>query len=93
MINRLAAFSFFSTLLIACLVFSSPLQAEEHQLVNINTAPVEVLVELDGIGETLAQRIVEYRQQSPFKSVEEVMEVKGIGQGTFEKIKDHITVE
>ena len=93
MINRLTAFSFFCTLLIACLVFSSPLQAEEHQLVNINTAPVEVLVELDGIGETLAQRIVEYRQQSPFESVEEVMEVKGIGQGTFEKIKDHITVE
>ncbi|MBS3780022.1 MAG: helix-hairpin-helix domain-containing protein [Desulfovermiculus sp.] len=93
MFQRMSALSFVCTLLIACLVFSSPLQAEDHQLININTASVEVLVELNGIGETLAQRIVEYRQQSPFESVEEVMEVKGIGQGTFEKIKDHITVE
>lgn len=64
--------------------------------VNINTASIDDLVaaNLYRIGYKTAEKIVEYRQQNgPFKSIEEIMEVKGIGEKTFEKIKDKITVE
>ena len=61
--------------------------------VNINTASREELMRLNGIGETLASRIIEYREQhGGFDSVEELMEVKGIGEKRFEKIRDDITV-
>ncbi len=81
-------------LLLIGLVFSSPLQAADNgNKININSDPVELLVELHGIGETLAQRIVDYRETNPFDSIEEIKEVKGIGQATFENIKDDITVE
>lgn len=61
--------------------------------ININTATVEELMLLDGIGETLAQRIVRYRKEhGRFESIEELMEVKGIGEKTFANIRDDITV-
>jgi competence ComEA-like helix-hairpin-helix protein len=81
------------SLLFAVLICSSPLQAADNGKVNINADPVEVLVELDGIGETLAQRIIAYRDKNPFDSKKEIMEVKGIGQATFEDIKEDITIE
>jgi len=63
-------------------------------LTNINTATQEELENLPGIGPTLAQRIVEYRQANgPFATIEAIQEVSGIGPGTFEKIKDLITVQ
>ena len=66
----------------------------EEEKININTASKEELIALPGIGETLAQRIIDYRNTyGPFKSIEEIMEVKGIGEGTFNKIKDRIVVE
>ena len=58
--------------------------------VNINTASRDVLDTLPGIGPVKAQAIIDAR---PFKSVEEVMKVKGIKQGEFNKIKDRISVE
>ena len=62
--------------------------------ININTAPVELLKELPGIGDALAARIVEYRETNgPFDSPEEIMEVKGIGQKTYGNIEEMITVE
>ena len=49
---------------------------------------------LPGIGESRAADIVAYRQEhGPFESPEELMEVKGIGAGIFEKVKDYITIE
>ncbi len=61
--------------------------------VNINTATVEVLQTLPGIGPTIAQRIVEYRQtHGPFKKVEDLLNVKGIGEKKLEKIKPFIEV-
>ena len=57
--------------------------------VNINTASQQDLESLLGIGPVKARAIIEGR---PYKSVEEVMEVKGIKEGTFEQIKDRITV-
>ena len=54
--------------------------------VNINTA--------DGIGPTLAQRIVAYREEhGPFADIESIMDVNGIGEGIFETIRQQITVE
>ncbi len=60
--------------------------------ININTANVELLMELNGIGEVKANAIIEYRTNyGDFASLEEIMNVKGIGEKTFEKIKDYIT--
>jgi competence protein ComEA len=61
--------------------------------VNINTATIEELDTLPGIGLGYAQRIVEYRElNGPFGSIEEITLVSGIGDATFEKIRDRITV-
>ena len=61
-------------------------------LVNINTAPAEELQTLSGIGKVMAERIIEYRSSNSFKSKEDIMSVEGIGNKTYEKIKDSITV-
>ena len=62
--------------------------------VNINTADAAALETLPGIGPALAQRILDYRQvHGPFLRVEDIMEVSGIGQATFEKLSDQITTE
>lgn len=61
-------------------------------LVNVNTASPEELETLPGIGEVLAQRIVEYREaHGPFKSPEDLLKIKGIGPKTLEKFRDRIT--
>jgi competence protein ComEA len=63
------------------------------ELLDINTASTTELEELPGIGPTTAQKIVEYREQNgPFISIEDIINVSGIGPGTFERIKDLITV-
>jgi len=61
-------------------------------LININTASVEELITLPGIGPATAAKIVEYREGHPFATVDEVLEVKGIGPAKFEAIKDRVTV-
>lgn len=62
--------------------------------VNINTADKESLSTLSGIGPVTAERIIEYREKvEPFKSIEELTKVKGIGEKTFLKIKDSIVVK
>lgn len=63
------------------------------ELININTASEDLLCEIHGIGPTLAQRIIEYRETNGnFISIEDLMNVKGIGETTFEKMKPYITV-
>ena len=63
------------------------------KLVNINTASVEELVSLPGIGKAYAQRIVDYRSKNgPFKRVEDLLNVQGIGDKTFERIRERLTV-
>jgi competence protein ComEA len=61
--------------------------------VNINTATASQLTELPGVGEKLAARIVEFRQkQGPFKSTQELMNVKGIGEKNLQKLQPYLTV-
>jgi competence protein ComEA len=62
-------------------------------LININTASAEELDKLSGIGPVLAKAIIDYRTENgPFKQIEDINDVKGIGDVLFEKIKDQITV-
>ncbi len=61
--------------------------------VNINTANLETLETLTGIGKSKAQSIIDYREQNGnFTSIEDIKKVSGIGDSIYEKIKDHITV-
>ena len=68
-------------------------KAEEAGLVNINTADVSQLMQLNGIGQSRAEAIVAYREQcGQFKQIEDIQQVTGIKSGLYEKIKDKITV-
>lgn len=60
--------------------------------VNINTASLEELMTLTGVGESKAKAIIEYREKNKFKSIEEIKEVRGIGDSIFDKIKENITI-
>lgn len=62
--------------------------------VNINTASLEELQQLSGIGPVLAQRIIDYREENDgFDTVLEISSVEGIGEKIFGQIKDHISVQ
>jgi len=62
-------------------------------VVNLNTATASDLQELPGIGATVAARIVDYRQKNgPFKKIEELMNVQGVGEKSFLKLRSQITV-
>lgn len=64
-----------------------------NQPININTATAAQLEQLDGVGEKTAQKIVAYREEhGGFASIEELMEVPGIGPAKFEGFKDSVTV-
>lgn len=61
-------------------------------LLNINTCSTKELESLPGIGEVIANRVVEYRNTSRFQKPEDIMNVSGIGDSKYEQIKDLITV-
>lgn len=60
--------------------------------ISINTASKEELMTLTGIGESKAEKIIEYRNNNKFTDISEIKNVKGIGESIFEKIKDNITI-
>ena len=72
---------------------SAPAEPTAPEKININTAPAGELVKLNGIGETKAAAIVQYRNENGgFKSIDEIIEVKGIGEKTLANIRDYITI-
>ena len=78
-------------------VTPDPLQADREPEaagpVDINTADVRQLQTLSGVGPVLAERIVQYREEhGPFQSVEELLQVKGIGEATLEKFRAQAAV-
>jgi competence protein ComEA len=71
----------------------TPTIEQEDKLVNINTATLEELDTLIGIGPVKAQAIIDYRvEHGGFKTIDELLEVKGIGEKTLEKLKDKVTL-
>ncbi len=84
------------TLTAAVLAFSIlmtalPSFAEEAGQVNVNQAGIEQLVLLPRVGPSIAKRIVEFREENgPFKAVEDVMLVRGIGEKTFDLLKPYL---
>ena len=82
------------TALAMVMVFAGGALAESTAKININTASVEELVQLDRVGPKYAERIVAYRNENgPFKAPEDIMLVAGIGEKTFEANKDRIVVK
>jgi competence protein ComEA len=73
--------------------FAATEESSSSELININIASQAELETLPGIGPTTAQSIIEYREQNgPFVSTQDIINVPGIGPGTYERIKDLITV-
>lgn len=65
----------------------------EEGIININTASLEELQKINGVGEVKAKSIINYREKNGgFKSIDEMKNIEGIGDKTFEKMKDQITV-
>src|SRR5688500_10159350 len=91
---------------VAALVFiSSPLAAQRaakppvatavvaNEVVNLNSATAAQIASLPGIGPKTADLVVQYRvKNGPFKKIEEIMNVRGVGEKSFLKIKDRLTV-
>ena len=73
-------------------IIDSATEEQAAGLININTADAAELMKLKGVGEKTAEKIIEYRAQTPFEKPEDIMNVKGIGEKKFEDIKDHICV-
>jgi len=76
------------------MVFIGPVWAADAGKINLNKATVEELIQLKGVGQKYAERIVDFREKNgPFKKTEDLMNVPGIGQKIWEKNKDRIVVE
>ena len=64
----------------------------QNKKISINNATKEELTTLNGIGEKTAEKIIEYRKENKFNTIEDIKNVSGIGESLYEKIKDSITV-
>ena len=76
------------------IVFQENLSGRNENLININTADETELQKIKGVGSAIAKRIIDFREQNGnFESIEDIKKVRGIGEKTFEKMKDSITVK
>ncbi len=80
-------------LVMMLVLFLAPVSISAQDKVNINTASAEELSTLQGIGPSLADRIIEHRERFPFESPEDIIQVQGIGQATLDNISDSISVK
>ena len=67
-------------------------EVKDNKKININTASLDELTKLNGIGESKAKSIIEYRKKMPFSKVDDLKNVEGIGESLYESIKNEITV-
>jgi competence protein ComEA len=92
-----------SVLAICAVLWSAPVEAQQAErpaqaaaakpAINLNTATIDQLETLPGVGRRTAERILEYRQKSGgFKKVEELMNIKGIGEKSFLKLRPLVSV-
>lgn len=83
----------FSIALFLLISLASATLASEPEKIDVNKASIEELSSLKGIGQKYAERIVEYREKNgPFKKIDDILLVKGIGEKTFESIKDKLII-
>jgi competence protein ComEA len=78
--------------LVAAVAPSATRAGEGESRLDLNRASVSELASLPGIGESKAKAIVEYRAAEPFRTVDDLKKVKGIGDKTFESLRPSITV-
>lgn len=72
--------------------FEDCMEELEENKININTADETELMTLNGIGKSTAQKIIEYRKIQEFTSIEDIMDVPGIGESKYNNIKDYICI-
>jgi competence protein ComEA len=83
-----------SVMALAVILAGSAMAEGGNAAININTATIEELVQLERVGPKYAERIVAFREQNgPFEAPEDIMQVAGIGPKTFEANKDRIVVK
>jgi competence protein ComEA len=79
---------------VVCLLFFSVAGAEQVSRLDLNHATLPQLDGSPGIGPVIAERIIQFREDNgPFKRIEDLMNVRGIGEKTFLKLRDQIMVE
>jgi comEA protein len=71
---------------------NAKLKSSSHKI-NINTASKSELMKIPQVGEKTALAIIAYRKDTPFVTIEDIMNIKGIGRKKFEKMKDYISVK
>lgn len=76
----------------ACIKEDDSNKSTTDKLVNINTATIDELMSLSGIGEAKAKNIITYRSKTPFQKKEDLLKVEGIGDNLYSTIKENITV-
>jgi comEA protein len=77
---------------LAAATMVAPHASAEQARIDLNSASAAELESLPGVGPSKAQAIIAHREVAPFKSADELVEVKGIGEKLYAQLKDHVTV-